>query len=1122
MSRTGDEPSVVGNFRLNGNLEPLIQVIQDILPGRLLPITGNIDLAMKIDGAMKQPQVECSLLIPELEIAGIYSHDTEMHARIAPDSIQIDSFGMNVLGGRISCTALIVADSISDSGVRMTFDRVDLQRLLTLAHHETLPYQGKINGSLVAEGPIKDPIDWYVSSSIYLQDLRYRAARLPDIRIDAALNGGKVDVSLQQDTAELSAHGKLAGKRISGRFSADVKRIESLIALYNIPGLSGELKLEGVVEGDVESPVIQADVSGRNVKYRQFPVDTFSCGVLYRKGRLEVPKLYAMGLQDPIDTLHSPFNLPSLSGGFLYEARLRDYPDNMQGNVVINLNHLRYRLMEFDLGRMHLSLAPRRVDLDSLILKRDSLIVKGAATYDISTRSGSCTIELTLETEVDTGSGDTPTDTISETVSLDHDYRRQAAVRASFLVSEDNGYSVSMEGDRVGLEMIDVLFGRKLDIGGALDFRLDAGGQFSEPRADLTFTLDRPRFREFRIDSLIGTAGMARGRLELRRFDLHRDVHRVSARASLDLVKSEKDRLMLSPHSAFEGRLHADEIDLGVLSRITPSSIKASGLCAVDLAWDGTISSPHPSGTLTIRGGSIQIREQTPEVQNLNLSASVSDSILTIRSLNGYIKRIPFLMSGELMLSTSRAVEARFNLSLSDHGIIEGKGFISKDSLRFDTGIDHLDLSLFHPFVPSMKHLSGNLNAAVSIMGTTSDPEINGDLSCKGLAFQPTWLEAPFTNGIVDLSFNRDRIRIDSLSVRLDNGSLYASGELVHDKSEPVTMNLKLGATNLNFNRPRRFKAHIRSAALTYRTGDNYHDLDGDVMLGETRFLANFKPQSILPFTRSLERPPQELPDFLQKTRLNIRIRESDEVWIDNNLARLRLQPSLNIIGFPARPNAAGRVTVLKGYVLFLDRKLQITRGVADFTDPDRLNPIIDLVAKTTVKSYRAMEVTPYEITLTIRGSMAEAVVGLISEPPLERPDIISLLTIGVTRSQLAGREDEKDPTTMRDVLLERAQQLSSQRVAGYISRNVGGLLGLDQVTIEGNLFRFDETWGPDLLASKKLSSRAEVTYRTNIGHLNERSIRLDYRLTKRLSLQGETDQFGRSGLDLKYGLRFK
>ena len=106
--------------------------------------------------------------------------------------------------------------------------------------------------------------------------------------------------------------------------------------------------------------------------------------------------------------------------------------------------------------------------------------------------------------------------------------------------------------------------------------------------------------------------------------------------------------------------------------------------------------------------------------------------------------------------------------------------------------------------------------------------------------------------------------------------------------------------------------------------------------------------------------------------------------------------------------------------------------------------------------------------------------------------------------------------------MLERAAMLSSQRISGYVSQKMGTFLGLDEVSVEGNLFKFDKTWGPQLLASKKISERVSLTYKTTVGHMNDQSIKLNYRLTRKFSLEGQTDRQGRSGLDLIYGLRFK
>jgi hypothetical protein len=149
-------------------------------------------------------------------------------------------------------------------------------------------------------------------------------------------------------------------------------------------------------------------------------------------------------------------------------------------------------------------------------------------------------------------------------------------------------------------------------------------------------------------------------------------------------------------------------------------------------------------------------------------------------------------------------------------------------------------------------------------------------------------------------------------------------------------------------------------------------------------------------------------------------------------------------------------------------------------------------------------------------------VVELLSDPPEDKANILSLLTVGTTREHLVGKDAEGKDASTSGILWERAQSLSSQRIAGYTSRKVGGFLGLEQFTIEGNLFRFDNSWGPQLLASKKISPRMEITYTTTVGHSNENSFRLDYLLSKHFSLEGQTDQQGRSGMNLKYRLRLK
>jgi autotransporter translocation and assembly factor TamB len=199
-----------------------------------------------------------------------------------------------------------------------------------------------------------------------------------------------------------------------------------------------------------------------------------------------------------------------------------------------------------------------------------------------------------------------------------------------------------------------------------------------------------------------------------------------------------------------------------------------------------------------------------------------------------------------------------------------------------------------------------------------------------------------------------------------------------------------------------------------------------------------------------------------------------------------------------------------------------VNQGLVYFNDPARFNPDINLDASTQVTVYRRTTGEPYTIYIKAEGLLDQLQYGLYSEPPLERPDIVALLTLGATRTELTRSDDSNGHGGLSQVLRDRAAMLTSQRVSSYLSRKAGAIFGFDSFTIQGNLFQFDDNWGPQLVASKRLSRRLDFTYSTTVGELNDQTVKLGYRLSQRWSLIGETDQVGRSGIDLKYGFTFK
>ena len=167
----------------------------------------------------------------------------------------------------------------------------------------------------------------------------------------------------------------------------------------------------------------------------------------------------------------------------------------------------------------------------------------------------------------------------------------------------------------------------------------------------------------------------------------------------------------------------------------------------------------------------------------------------------------------------------------------------------------------------------------------------------------------------------------------------------------------------------------------------------------------------------------------------------------------------------------------------------------------------------------------------------------MYSEPTLSEPDIVSLLTLGATGSQLTKYSGNEGAGETLEVLMERMGALSSRRINGYISAGVGNMLNLDSIYIEGNLLKTGTGSGPVLRATKKVTDntaityinsldgsagalsttrsteKTDITYETGIGYSTEDKVRIGYSLNDNIRLQSHTDRSGNSGISLKYSI---
>ncbi|UCE19360.1 MAG: translocation/assembly module TamB domain-containing protein [Gemmatimonadota bacterium] len=1112
--------SVRGDFLLKGNPERLLQAVHTYLPKGLTVGEGDLNLALHVDGSLDHPKALAHLDLPHFEIYSVPIQKGHIEADVEPGFITIGQAKMQLLNGDVSAKCDLNLDSLSLNNLVVKAEQVHVAKVWQIFYGESSPYQGIINMDVAASGIGYSLKDWDVSADLLMTQVRYRSQRLPDFVTKIKLRNGTAEFLSKHNDFVIKAEADVTQRRLTGRFSVDIFKLETLAELFNFQELSGALQIQGTAGGELSAPEISANLRGKHIQYQNFPIDTLLGEIQYAHNQIHISNILFSGTADTIDSLNAPFHIQHVRGGMEYKGRASGPVNDLHGTLAVMLRELRYDDIDFDKGIIEVELKEQKVTLSTLELQKDSLLIQAGGEFTIPSSKGGFTIDLH---KVPSGEGTQESSKqLFKQEGAEGTEQSLGMLSGMFDMSDRDAISFQIDGDQLDLKSLEFVLNGIPEIGGLCRFHFDFVGNGNDPKAELIFNITKPRYQRITIDSLKGHIAFNENKLTLHLFELYHEDQYAWAGGLLRLDKKEDGTYGLSKSCIINGQAKGQGIDLRPLNLFFPEDMELFGQGFFDLRWDGAVTDPHVTGFFEVQKGTMILGSGKPTIDNIHLALTLEDSVFMIEEVYGVVQETPFSFTGQVEASKLQQFSLTAALSVSDYGVINGDGYISPDSLRFNTSVRKVDLSLLGSFFPEVKQLSGRLGIEVAVDGSIRSPSFNGKLEIRDFSLMPHWLTEPLSGGVLKVRFRQNEVHVDSVFAHIGSGAVLITGSAAHTHRKLTDMKLQATMHNVHMSRPREFDIIIKSAQLSYTKQNNLYYIDGDVTLGETRLTHRFQPRAILSFMRKVERPAPTPPLILQQTRLNIRLRESDRIWIDNNLAHLRLRSELNCIGTLANPNISGRLSFEEGYALYLDRKFQIKRGIMDFVNPHRVNPIVDLAAEANIKSYQTLVGTPYVITISISGPLDEAVVNISSDPPLDKPDIVALLTVGATRGQMTGRDSEGEGTSVGEILKERLAVLSSQRVSNYASRKVGTLLGLDQMTIEGNLFPSGRSWGPQLLASKKLSDRMGITYTTTVGHMNEQSIRLDYRLSRYFSVEGQTDQRGRSGMDLKYRLKFK
>lgn len=1119
-----------GNLRIRGEPAPVLELARSLLPPNLYPVSGSMDLNLNLNGTTQKPVVGVDLFLQETQISDLYLKQGLIQGTWQRDFMQLDSLELDLLGGHLSAQGEFSPDSLHYQ-LAAALSGIESDQIWKMLHQKPPPYKGVAAGRMNASGYLKRPTSWEATADLRLQHVRYLTYGLSDMKLKLELHRGLATMDLAQNNAYLQARGRFDNHNLEGQFAADIFQVQPLAGLAGIADVSGQAQIRGTVSGNLNSPNFQASLQAVNLLYRNFPVDSLTGTVVYTNRRLFLSDVAFKGALNPVDTLSPPFGVSGLQGRIDYQGSAQGPVDSLAASVMIYLRDFQFSTLQFNEGSALARFEGKQLSLTALNLRRETVLVQATAGFDLAERAGSMNLVLSEQS---------PKFKLKENESvqdMEADSNQvimatSGKIAASFATNTRGGISAEIKGRNLKTEQVLALISKtpvkialdKTAIRGNTSFDLVASGTMNQPAVQLQFGMKDIHLKSLTIDSADGSATFDDGALTLDQFKIHRQDFDTQGQAQVNLTKQGPMHYTFTGNNTTKGNLHGDNVDVQLIQTFLPPGMKAQGRISYQLSWDGNGNNPHTRGRIVLQQGQVQMRGNTPPINNIFLQADLMDFLLKIDELSGVMQNTPFQLAGTIDANSRKSLSLDLDLAVSNLGALSLKGLAAADTLQLKADMEHMDLALLQPLLPSVQNLGGTMTTTLTISGHPKEPHLNGHLEAHNLTFKPAGMKDPFIGGVIAADFSQERMTLDSLFFRQKkNGVMMVRGQLGYQNGQFFGVNLTTVAANLAFDKPGVFAIQLDSARIAYQSQGDLLDLGGDVYLGQSRITANFNAASFLPITRKVERPAAAPSPYMTATRLHLRLHGGDNVVVDNNVANLTLSPELSFIGTASSPNLTGHVGVVKGSVTFLDRKFDVKQGTVDFTNPTRINPILDINAQTTIRQYQGLQASSYQINLSVSGPMDTLIINLTSDPPLDRPDIISLLTLGATREQLTGVDTTGAPSTQQ-ILVTRAQTLSTYVLSGVLSRSLGSKLGLESLSLQGNIFQTGgpSATGPTLEATKQVSERLLVTYTTNVGHFNENGIKVDYLLNKFLSLQGQTDQSGQSGIDVKYSVQFK
>jgi len=663
-----------------------------------------------------------------------------------------------------------------------------------------------------------------------------------------------------------------------------------------------------------------------------------------------------------------------------------------------------------------------------------------------------------------------PIDSLTADASLEDNtvYLTEATLKApGGALSASGSYNLSshqmvadLYGTAVQLARIPDLQLARLTTAGSAELRAHASGTPQHPVLDAhllinNLVLNQEKVGDLRVDATThGQEMIITGRSNFQRavltldgtVGMHGEMPSVLDLQFTDLdidpFLSEELKGRITAHSGMAGKIHAS----------------------------GPLREPRQlTGALRIDDFHVAM-ENVPVQNDGPIEVSLADQTLTVRNFA--------LTSADTRLNVAGSVALNGNKRLQ---------------LQADGSVNVALLQTVNPDLMS----SGKALLDVRMEGTTTQPVITGTVQIANVVLSDIDLPAALSDLNGKLVFNQSRLEIEKLTGRVGGGSVkfagyigYANGVALSVTSQGSDIRFRYSGISITADQQLKLQGTFKNATVS-----------GDITI--TKF-SQIPSADLAAAFANTSAPVPNAASPLNNLHFDIHVRSSPELTVQTSFAKLAGGADLRLKGTALNPILLGRVNIAQGDIKINGQKYYLERGDLTFANPVRINPVIDVEAKTRVRDF--------DITIGLHGTLDRLSTTYRSDPPLSSEDIISLLTLGRTQEEGAFASSNSSAgfgeATGNAVLGAAINQLVTNRVSK--------LFGVSAIRINPAV-----GGGPDnnpnarLTVEQQVSSKVTVTYITNLSRSAQQVLEFEYNVARDYTINATRDENGVVSFDL-------